>query len=117
MDRHTTHRETSPAPVETRRNDSEADRELMVSIQRQLVTRFLTTNALEHVHDQSLIQFVSDTIDPRMFQNDAEYRVWLHSQGIDADNLHAISVAGQEVLRTMINRWVMEQQTNHESLN
>jgi hypothetical protein len=112
MDRHTAHHDTSRSFIEAQQNESETECELMESIQRQLIIRFLKTNALERVHDQSLIQFVSDTIDPHIFQDDAEYRLWLQSQGIDADNLHALTSKGQAVLQTIINQWVVEQQTN-----
>ena len=113
MGKHTAHHNTSRSFMEVGKNDSEAERVLMDAIQRHLIIRFLKTNVLEHVHDQSLIQYVSDTIDSHIFQGDAEYRVWLQSQGIDADNLHALTPEGQALLRTLINQWVMEQQTNH----
>jgi len=113
MGKHTAHHNTSRSFIEVEKNDSEAERALMDAIQRQLAIRFLKTNVLEHTHDQSLTQFVSDNIDPHIFQDDAEYRVWLQSQGIDADNLHALTPEGRALLHTIINQWVMEQQTNH----
>jgi hypothetical protein len=95
--------------IKAPKNDSEIERELLASIQRELLIRFLKTNVLAQIHDHSLIQFVSDNVSPNILHGDTEYRVLLQGQGIDAENFHAITSEGQVLLHTLINRWVLDQ--------
>ena len=109
---HTDQYDTSHSSLEAGQNDTDAERALIASIQRQLLIRFLKTDLLHHIQDASLIQFVIDNVGTDVLQDDAEYRAWVQSQGIDAENLHAITREGQELLHSLINQWVMDQATN-----
>src|SRR5215470_591857 len=93
--------------------DTDTEHALMASIQRQLLIRFLKTTVLHHVQDQSLIRFVTDNVGTDVLQGDPEYRAWVQSQGIDAENLHAITQDGKEFLQSLINQWLKDQ-TSHD---
>ena len=112
MDTRADYYDTSHSSLEAWQNDTDTERVLMASIRRQLLIRFLKTHLLHHIQDPSLIQLVTDNVGTDVLQNDAEYRAWVQSQGVDADNLHAITQEGQQLLHSLINQWVMDQATN-----